>query len=179
MRIPSYRSPVLFSRSLNSGVNLLLAISFMTCYDIAMKNKYFHISADEKMEIVDNLKGCIENQQNISFCYVHGSFLTDNHFKDIDIAVYIGNHPSSLLRAELELETELASAVERYPVDVRILNNAPLSFRYNVIKHGQPIVVHDEDLRSDFVEATLSHYFDFSPFLRNYLKEALKIGIQQ
>jgi hypothetical protein len=48
------------------------------------------------------------------------------------------------------------------PVDIRILNNASLSFRYNVIKNGQPIVVNNDNIRSDFVEATLSYYTELS-----------------
>jgi hypothetical protein len=48
------------------------------------------------------------------------------------------------------------------PVDIRILNNASLSFRYNVIKNGQPIVVNNDNIRSDFVEATLSYYPELS-----------------
>lgn len=58
--------------------------------------------------------------------------------------------------AELELKAKLSNVVKRYPVDIRILNNASLSFRYNVIKNGQPIVVNNDNIRSDFVEATLS-----------------------
>jgi hypothetical protein len=108
---------------------------------------------------------------------LHGSFAIGDRFKDIDIAVYLDPLPSSPLQVELEIETELGDAIKKYPVDVRVLNNSPLSFRYNVIKHGEPIVAHDDDLRSDFVETTLSNYFDFSPFLKIYLKEALGSGI--
>lgn len=144
-----------------------------------MENRYFKIIDHEKESILEILRVCLKNRPNVVFAYLHGSFFTQDRFKDIDIAVYLDPLPSSPLEAELKLETELNSAVCKYPLDARILNNAPLSFRYNVIKHGQPIIVNDDDIRSDFVEATLSHYFDFSPFLTNYLKEALGSGIQQ
>jgi predicted nucleotidyltransferase len=75
------------------------------------------------------------------------------------------------------MEAELDKEVKKYPVEVRVLNNAPLSFRYNVLKHGKPIVVVDDDLRCDFMEATLSNYFDFAPFRKMYLKEAMGSGI--
>lgn len=96
------------------------------------------------------------------FCHLHGSFFTEDRFKDIDIAVYLDPLPPSLLEAELELEAKLSNVVKRYPVDIRILNNASLSFRYNVIKNGQPIVVNNDNIRSDFVEATLSYYPELS-----------------
>ena len=56
-------------------------------------------------------------------------------------------------------------------METRVLKNAPLSFRYNVIRHGEPIVLADDNLRCDFMEATLSHHFDFAPFRTMYLKE--------
>jgi predicted nucleotidyltransferase len=108
---------------------------------------------------------------------VYGSFVMADKFRDIDIAVYLKQIPSTPLHVELELETELGNIIKNYLVDVRILNNAPLSFRYNVIKSGKPIVVVDDDARTDFEEATLSNYFDFSPFRKMYLKETLGHGI--
>ena len=41
---------------------------------------------------------------------------------------------------------------------MRALNDAPLSFRYNVIKDGSAIAVVDEALRCQFVETTLRDY---------------------
>jgi predicted nucleotidyltransferase len=142
-----------------------------------MDNRYFRIVDHEKESIIESLKVCLKNRSDVIFAYLHGSFFTGDRFKDIDIAVYLDPLPPSLLEAELELEAKLSNVVKRYPVDIRILNNASLSFRYNVIKNGQPIVVNNDNIRSDFVEATLSYYFDFSPFLQEYLKEALRSGI--
>jgi len=142
-----------------------------------MDNRYFRIVDHEKESIIESVKVCLKNRSDVIFAYLHGSFFTEDRFKDIDIAVYLDPLPPSLLEAELELEAKLSNVVKRYPVDIRILNNASLSFRYNVIKNGQPIVVNNDNIRSDFVEATLSYYFDFSPFLQEYLKEALRSGI--
>jgi len=142
-----------------------------------MDNRYFRIVDNEKESIIESVKVCLKNRSDVIFAYLHGSFFTEDRFKDIDIAVYLDPLPPSLLEAELELEAKLSNVVKRYPVDIRILNNASLSFRYNVIKNGQPIVVNNDNIRSDFVEATLSYYFDFSPFLQEYLKEALRSGI--
>jgi predicted nucleotidyltransferase len=142
-----------------------------------MDNRYFRIVDHEKESIIESIKVCLKNRSDVIFAYLHGSFFIEDRFKDIDIAVYLDPLPPSLLEAELELEANLSNVVKRYPVDTRILNNASLSFRYNVIKNGQPIVVNNDNIRSDFVEATLSYYFDFSPFLKEYLKEALRSGI--
>lgn len=142
-----------------------------------MDNRYFEIADHEKESIIENLRFCLKNRSDVIFAYMHGSFLAEDRFKDIDIAVYLDPLPPSPLEAELELEAQLNNVVKRYPIDIRILNRASLSFRYNVIKNGQPIVVNNDNIRSDFVETTLSYYFDFSPFLKEYLKEALGSGI--
>ena len=142
-----------------------------------MKNKLFHVDEKTKSSIIEELKGCLEKQENIAFAYLHGSFVTEERFKDIDVSVYLTSLLSSVLEVELELETELGNVIRKYPLDVRVLNGAPLSFRYNVIRHGFPLVVKDDDARADFVEATLADYFDFAPFRENYLKEVLSSGI--
>lgn len=126
---------------------------------------------------MERLRYSLEKRPNLLFAYVYGSFVMADKFRDIDIAVYLKQIPSTPLHVELELETELGNIIKNYLVDVRILNNAPLSFRYNVIKSGKPIVVVDDDARTDFEEATLSNYFDFSPFRKMYLKETLGHGI--
>ena len=142
-----------------------------------MRNKFYRISADDKRAIRERIKAYLRNRQDILFAYLHGSFFSGERFRDIDLALYLKTPFPSSLQAELEIEAELGKAVKRYPIEIRILNNAPLSFRYNVLKHGEPIVVVDDDLRSDFMEATLSNYFDFAPFRKMYLKEALGSGI--
>jgi predicted nucleotidyltransferase len=142
-----------------------------------MKNIYFQISESDKKIIMERLRYSLKKRPNLLFAYVYGSFVMADKFRDIDIAVYLKQIPSTPLHVELELETELGNIIKNYLVDVRILNNAPLSFRYNVIKSGKPIVVVDDDARTDFEEATLSNYFDFSPFRKMYLKETLGHGI--
>ena len=92
------------------------------------------------------------------------------------MAIYLKSNPAELLQTELNLESELYNLIS-YPVDVRILNSAPLSFRYNVIKHGRHLAVIDDDARCDFEEMTCSAYFDFAPYRKMYLKEALGRGV--
>jgi len=142
-----------------------------------MENRFYEISSDDKRALIESIKARLRGRPDIIFAYLHGSFITGHRFRDIDVAIYLKTPFSSSLQVELEMEGELGKMVPRYPIEVRILNNAPLSFRYNVVKQGELIVVSDDDLRCDFVEATLTNYFDFAPFRKIYLKEALGSGI--
>ena len=142
-----------------------------------MEGKYFQISSVIKARVTEEITAFLRGQLDISFAYLHGSVLKAERFRDIDVAVFLKNPAPSTIQAEIRLETELAKVIKKFPVEIRVLNHAPLSFRYNVIKDGSAIVVVDDTLRCEFVEATLRDYFDFAPFRRLYLKEALSSGL--
>jgi len=126
--------------------------------------------------IVEIVKQELQKHDKIVFAYLHGSFAEKDTFHDIDIAVFLKELPESKLEYELELETKLIQVIGRI-VDVRILNNAPLSFRYHVIKKGIPLLIRDDNERVEFQEITLSRYFDFAFFRAMYLKETLGFGV--
>ncbi len=140
-----------------------------------MKEKYHKISSREKEDILHRIECFLKNYPDVIFAYVHGSFISGERFRDIDVAIYLKTNPTKLLELELDMEAKIYNLIS-YPVDVRILNRAPLSFRYNVIKYGRHLAVINDDARCDFEEATVSNYSDFAPFRRRYLMEALGRG---
>ncbi len=136
------------------------------------------MSETAKEEIVATIKECLGLRREICFAQLHGSFLTSRPFRDIDIAVYLdpGYPKVQTASGHLVYETSLEDQMERrvgVPVDVRVLNDAPLSFCYSVLKNGRPLLVRDPLLRCDFQVRTLDMYFDFAPFRHRYLREAL------
>jgi len=115
----------------------------------------------------------LEKEQQIVFAYLHGSFLQKNNFGDIDIAVYLKEvSEEKIMSYEFRLE-EILEKFTSFPVDVRVLNNAPPSFCYSVIKNGIKLLNRDEENCSDFETMTYKIYFDFLPFRRRYLQEAI------
>ncbi len=126
-----------------------------------------------KDKLIRNIRNILLTREEILFAYLHGSFLEENTFNDIDIGIYLKYLPSSIIKYELSLETELMNKIRGYIFDVRILNNAPLSFRYNVIRSGEILLSHDEDKRTEFQEQTVINYLDFLPYRKRYLKEVL------
>jgi hypothetical protein len=60
----------------------------------------------------------------------------------------------------------------RCPIDMRVLNDAPLAFRYHALR-GRPLVTRDEEFLDELRARTWDDYFDFQPFARQYLREAL------
>ena len=58
---------------------------------------------------------------------------------------------------------------------MRILNAAPLAFRFKVIKDGILLCSEDERKRSDFESLTLVEHHDFAVHKEAYRREALGI----
>lgn len=56
------------------------------------------------------------------------------------------------------------------PMDVKILNHAPIAFRYEVTR-GEVIFSRDEEARLRFVENTWNEYLDYKPVAENILRE--------
>jgi len=131
----------------------------------------------DKRVIKEHIRQVLEKHGEILFAYLHGSYVKGNAFQDIDVAVYLEGLPESVLEYELHIETELIRAIGRYVIDVRVLNTAPLSFKYNVIKDGVILLVRDDDKRADFQEETITAYIDFLPYRNIYLQETLGVKI--
>jgi predicted nucleotidyltransferase len=142
-----------------------------------MKPTIHTVSAGVREEVADRFGNLIRQRTEVVFAYLHGSFL-EGTFRDVDVAVYLDTLPPSPLAYELERETELGR-LTRFPCDVRILNGAPASFRYNVVRSGRPLAVADDDARTEFVEAAIRDYCDFTPYRKRYIEETLGHGIQR
>ena len=132
------------------------------------------IDKGQKQDIKKRVADFLKERPEIISAYLHGSFL-EGDFRDIDVAVYLtGISKGEALQYELNLENELGRLTNLW-ADVRILNHAPLSFRFSVIKNGTLLFSKDERIRCDFECLTIVEYHDFD-FLRGiYRKEALGI----
>jgi len=134
------------------------------------------INKKQKENIEKKVADFLQKRPEIISAYLHGSFV-EGDFRDVDIAVYLtGISKGEALQYELNLESEL-NKLTGFLVDVRILNHAPLSFRFSVIKNGLLLFSRDERIRCGFECLTITEYHDFE-FLRGiYRKEALGIKV--
>jgi len=138
-----------------------------------MKHSVKHI---QKESILEDITSALERHGEIILAYVFGSFIHCDSFSDIDIGVLTDEDIDSCLDFELNLEIEIEDIVN-YPIDIRVINNAPLSFCQNVIRHGRVILERDADMRADFMGKILKEYFEFAPFRRRYLREVANAPI--
>jgi predicted nucleotidyltransferase len=120
----------------------------------------------------DALVLCLQNRPEILFAILYGSAAEGLPFRDLDIGLFV-DRVSVPASVDLDYAFALADELEQvvpHPVDVRVINDAPLPFRYNVSR-GIPLVVNDKEVFTRFLEQTWDEFLDFQPVAIQYLKE--------
>lgn len=137
----------------------------------AMKPKIFRVSEAERQQLERRLAELMRNHDEIAFAYLYGSFVDNLPFHDIDLGLYaLGIKREESTSYSLALGQDLSKEI-RIPLDVRVLNFAPVLFAYHVIR-GRLILDRNEELRVGFFEQTVRKYLDLKPMVYRGIKEA-------
>ena len=132
------------------------------------------ISTAQRDRLIEQVKHRLQGRPEILLALLHGSFLTGDPFRDVDLALYLepGTIDNNAFR-DYELEQGVRWSAELgLPIDVRVLNDAPVTFRYHALK-GTALLVRDEEFVDEFRARTWDEYCDFAPFARRYLREVI------
>jgi uncharacterized protein len=90
---------------------------------------------------------------------------------DVDVAVLFDRpQPSTLDAPRFVLEGTLEDAIGR-PVDLVVLNDAPVDLRIRVLRHGRLLVDRVPAARIAFEVRTRNEAFDMEPVLARYRAE--------
>ncbi len=121
---------------------------------------------------VKKLEAVLAGLDDVVFAYLHGSFIGAREFRDVDVAVYLNDRTANSVDT-VEYEISLSLKLEKtigLPMDVKVLNQAPLSFRYHATA-GRLLLTRDESVREDFLRRTWTEYFDFAHLARIYQED--------
>ena len=136
-----------------------------------MKRKAYQFSREGKEKLIGRLQGFLRSRDEVVLAYVFGSFVEEKKIHDIDIGIYLSQiTPEQSTQYGLTLSQTLSSKL-RIPVDARVLNFAPVSFLYHVIR-GKLIIERDEEVSAKFAEQTIQRYLDLKPLVYKGIKEA-------
>lgn len=120
-----------------------------------------HLSQAEKKHIHQILRERLLQREEVCFAYLFGSFTLEGGFGDIDVAVYVT--PESLQRSDpLTLSFEIADFLELavgLPVDVVLLNTAPLALQFEAAR-GKPLMARCWEDLADFAEQVTLRWWD-------------------
>ena len=81
------------------------------------------------------------NPAEISFAFMHGSFVDGGFFRDIDVGVFVtGVDSADFWEYETRISQQIEEAIyNKFLVEVKVINEAPVSFCYHVIKGQGPL----------------------------------------
>ena len=115
-----------------------------------MNDRLFNIDATRRAEVARALSDSLDREPHVVFAYLHGSFVGTWPFHDIDVGVYLNSAASDQTRHAVDVADRLSRRVG-YPVDVRVLNVAPVPFVFRTLQ-GELLVSHDDDCLADVLE---------------------------
>lgn len=136
------------------------------------ERRRFSLKLQDHDSVVQPIVAQLAQHPEVLTVVLYGSFLKSETFHDIDLALLVDEQqlPSEqFLDYELERLQEL-SRFSKFPLDIRIVNRAPVLFRYAVTQ-GQVLFCRDERIWVEFCERTWGEYLDFEPVARLYIKE--------
>ena len=141
--------------------------------------KSFSVSPEEHNRIGGKLRVLLAEEPAILITYLYGSFVAGTGFNDIDLAVLIDEarfkDERELFEYQLALTVRLERELRPFPVDLIVLNRAPLPHRFRVVSEGAFLLSKDEQQRIEFENRTRVLFFDFLPHLEFYY-EKLVLG---
>ncbi len=121
--------------------------------------------------LLERLRRAFEKEDDVILAYLYGSRAREDYHEksDVDVAILVKDPPTPEENPLYEAKISLKLSKELgKDVDIRLLNDKPLVFLYQVLKHGKLIISKEESTRVDFETSTLDKYFDFKPFLEYY-----------
>lgn len=135
-----------------------------------------HKEDETNNEILQSLRAVLLAEEEISFAFLHGSFLDSPSLAhDIDVAVYIDMnrvHGQDLFDYTMRMSIDLTRQMGR-EIDVQTLNYAALGFKHSVFKYGHLLFSRDGDLMSEVIEQAVREYIDFYELSLDYLRDVI------
>ncbi|MFZ5591347.1 MAG: nucleotidyltransferase domain-containing protein, partial [Bacillota bacterium] len=114
-------------------------------------------SAAEKKEVANQLRQILENDENIFFACIFGSFIEQTAFHDLDLGIYLTAYDREqtediFWKYEITLATRLESTLG-WAVDVVVLNYASPALSF-AASSGNLLFCRDEDFYYQWREQT-------------------------
>ena len=113
----------------------------------------------------------------ISLIYIHGSSVSDSQtpLSDTDLAILFEEKKSEETIIDLSNIVErLEKILSNREIDLKILNKAPIVFRYRVQRYGKCLYAASQHFRHLEEERVRLRYFDFEPVHKRFLDLTMK-----
>jgi predicted nucleotidyltransferase len=127
----------------------------------------------EKEATLDQLVAWAQKEPDILAVYLYGSYAEgrENALSDVDVAILAREE---LTKEQLWRLEKSVSAKWPESIDLRVLNLAPLSFRYQVTARGRRLWASDVGRIADWESLTWRLYWDLRPRLERDWQQVVR-----
>ncbi|WP_048175275.1 nucleotidyltransferase domain-containing protein [Methanothermobacter sp. CaT2] len=129
-----------------------------------------------EIKVFEKLVEFFVEKEEVDLAYLFGSTSRGDKGKlgDFDIGVLLQEPPQEhgRLQFHLKLLDDLVSLLKADKVDLIIMNDAPLSLNYNIIKEGI-LLKDDEEKRIRFEKNIMSEYLDRKYYMDRHARIAI------
>jgi len=131
--------------------------------------------------LIEYLLHGLEAEESIRLAYLFGSALCRSDPRDVDVAVWAPAVEEMDLAHRAEASLRWGAVLERClhprrPLDLLLLNGAPLPMQFSVVRTGELLLARSEVERIRYEAWVVSMYLDFAPSLRPF-EESVLAGI--
>jgi predicted nucleotidyltransferase len=122
--------------------------------------------------LLARLSGALAGENTDLCCaYLFGSWARGDARRDSDVDVAVlfsADPPRTLAGLHLDLADRLKGALGGRPVDLVVLNHAPVDLVHRVLRDGVLLLERDRSARIRFEVRARNEYFDLLPHLQRY-----------
>ena len=136
-----------------------------------MKTVFHAIRPEQREDVLAKLRVELARVSGLRVAYVYGPVLESDRVHDVDVGVFLDDMAIAQQMNVVDALSVTLSAAVGLPIDIRVLNEAPLPFLYHVLR-GKLVLCRDETFLTDMLEDVARRYLDLAPFLLNGTKEA-------
>jgi predicted nucleotidyltransferase len=125
-----------------------------------------------KKDIINIIKEILFSRNEIIAAFIYGSFLYTEDYDDIDVGVFTNCSFHGLEKPDYEFELEqlLSKKLTGSKIDLRVINNTPDKFLYNVFK-GYYLFSKDEKIEK-IIEHVIQKSLDQQYYQIQYVQQA-------
>jgi uncharacterized protein len=119
----------------------------------------YTVHPEQRENVLVRLCGELEGESSVRGAYVYGSVLGSDRVHDVDVGIFLDETAVTKKVVIVDaLSVKLTGAVA-LPVDLRVPNEAPISFHYHVLR-GRLLLCRDEPFLTDMLENVARRYLN-------------------
>lgn len=131
-----------------------------------------------KRVIEGEVKKFLQKQDPVELAYLFGSVAQQRAGKlsDVDLAIFVDESIDKKDRFDLKLRliSDLEDIMKNDGVDLVIMNDAPISLNFEIIKTNYPLFIRDKNLKVDFEHYIMSRYLDRQYYDQRWADDLIK-----